>query len=233
MPTTSPVDTDSPWFQRTADECLIAFGSSDEGLSATVAEQRLQVNGSNSLPTPPRPSAPQVVLLQWRDPMTVLLTVLIGVGVVVDQVETAVLVALLVLINVALGAQQQLRARASADDLESMTTPTAKVRRDGRVQLVAASELVVGDILVLESGDVIPADARIVTSASLEVVGAPLPARARPLPRIPLRFARTIHLSVTAPASCFRTRRSRGLGSRSCSRHWNGDRDGTHRNSAQ
>lgn len=116
----------------------------------------------------------QVVLLQWRDPMTVLLTVLIVVSTLIDQVETAVLVALLVLINVSLGAQQQLKARSSVDELESMTTPTAQVRRAGRAQVVAASDLVVGDILVLEAGDVIPADARILTAASLEVVESAL-----------------------------------------------------------
>lgn len=174
MPTTTKAEADSTWFQRTADECLNAFDSSAEGLSSPVADQRLRVNGPNGLPTPPRPSAWQVVLLQWRDPMTVLLSALIVVCVLVDQIETAVLVTLLVLLNVGLGAQQQLKARASVDDLESMTTSAATVRRDDRVQVVAANDLVVGDILILEAGDVIPADARIVTSASLEVVESAL-----------------------------------------------------------
>ncbi len=174
MSATSLGEAGTPWFQRTAQDCLTAFDSSMDGLASSVADQRLRVNGPNSLPTPPRPSAWQVVVRQWRDPMTVLLTVLIAVSALVNQVETAVLVALLVVINVGMGAQQQLKARASVDDLESMTTPTAAVRREGRVQLVPAANLVVGDIIVLEAGDMVPADARILRAASLEVIESAL-----------------------------------------------------------
>lgn len=162
------------WFQREPQECLAAFDTPSDGLSSATAELRLRVNGPNTLPAPVRPTAWQVVLRQWQDPMTILLSVLIVVSALVNQVETAVLVALLVLINVGMGAHQQLKARSSVDALESMSTPTAQVRRDGRIQVVSTEVLVVGDIIVLEAGDMVPADARIIRATGLEVTESAL-----------------------------------------------------------
>ncbi len=174
--------SETPWYHLPAAETLAIFETStDTGLSTDTAEERLRVNGPNTLPSSPRPTVWQVVGKQWRDPMTVLLTILIGVCIVADQPETAVLVTLLVLINVAMGAQQEMKARASVDALESMTTPSARVRRDGRIALVPAAELVVGDILVPEAGDTLAADARVITAAGLEVIESSLTGESAPV----------------------------------------------------
>ena len=181
MPTDVQPST-TQWHHLPVAETLAIFESSAEsGLASSTAEERLRVDGANTLPAAPRPTLWQVVGKQWQDPMTVLLTVLIGVCIIADQPETAVLVTLLVLINVAMGAQQEMKARASVDALESMTTPTARVRRDVRIALVPASDLVVGDILVPEAGDTLPADARIITAAGLEVIESSLTGESAPV----------------------------------------------------
>ena len=175
--TVAPTDAASSqaWFHLPPDEAIAAFETDPEaGLSTAAAGSRLAVDGPNTLPTPPEPTAWQVVLSQWRDPMTVLLTVLIAVGVLAGQPDTAVLVALLVLLNVGMGARQELKARNSAAALESMNAPTARVRRDGRIGNISAADLVAGDIVQLEAGDLVPADARVLTSASLEAIESAL-----------------------------------------------------------
>lgn len=106
--------------------------------------------------------------------MTVLLSILIVVSVVVGQPETAILVALLVLLNVAMGSHQEYKAQASADALSSMAVPTARVKRDGVLADIPAVDLVVGDLIVVEAGDLVPADARITTSANLQVIESSL-----------------------------------------------------------
>ena len=175
---TVPEITKSPpqaWFHVPAVEAVAAFETDAEnGLSSATAASRLAVAGPNTLPTPPEPTAWQVVLSQWRDPMTVLLTILIVVGIVAGQPDTAVLVALLVLLNVGMGARQELKARSSAAALQSLNAPTARVRRDGRASDISAADLVVGDIVLLEAGDLVPADARVLTSASLEAIESSL-----------------------------------------------------------
>lgn len=173
LPATSP--SDIRWHQLTPQETLRALGTdAAAGLSDSVAANLLAANGPNTLPTTPEPTAWQVVLRQWRDPMTVLLTVLIGVSLLAGQTATAVLVVLLVLLNVGMGAHQELKARSSAAALESLNAPTARVRRSGRVLEVDAADLVVGDVLLLEAGDLVPADCRIITSASVEVIESAL-----------------------------------------------------------
>lgn len=106
--------------------------------------------------------------------MTVLLTVLIAVSALVGQPETALLVALLVLLNVAMGARQEYKAQSSADALASMAVPSARVRRDGVLTDVPAVDLVSGDLIVVEAGDLVPADARITSAANLQVIESSL-----------------------------------------------------------
>ena len=104
-----------------------------------------------------------------------------AVSLVIGQVSTAVIVGLLVLLNVVLGARQELTARASVDALSKMQVPQAKALRDGELALVAASELVPGDMVQLEAGDIVPVDGRILRSATLEVQEAALTGESAPV----------------------------------------------------
>ncbi len=164
-----------PWFAQSADEVVASVGTNSvTGLDSTVAAARLDQEGPNSLPTTPRPSIGSLIARQWRDPMTVLLTVLIAVSALVGQPETALLVALLVFLNVAMGARQEYKAQSSADALASMAVPSARVRRDGVLTDVPAVDLVSGDLIVVEAGDLVPADARITSAANLQVIESSL-----------------------------------------------------------
>lgn len=167
--------TTFPWFAQTAEQVVATLGSDPvDGLDSQTAAARLDQDGPNALPAAPRPTLGSLIARQWRDPMTVLLTVLIFVSAAVGQPETAILVGLLVLLNVAMGAHQEFKAQSSADALASMAVPTARVRRDGVITDVPAIDVVSGDLIVVEAGDLVPADARITSSANLQVVESSL-----------------------------------------------------------
>ncbi len=122
-----------------------------------------------------------IALVQLRDPMNVMLIFVTVAGLVIGEVSTALIVALLVALNVVLGSRQELKARASVDALSSMQVPQAKVLRDGSVGLVAAVDVVPGDVVQLEAGDIVPADGRIVRSATLETQEAALTGESAPV----------------------------------------------------
>ena len=92
-----------------------------------------------------------------------MLVAVTAVSFLIGEVSTGVIVALLIVVNVVLGARQELKARASVDALSKLQVPQAKVVRDGSLALVPAVEVVPGDLLQVEAGDIMPADARIVS----------------------------------------------------------------------
>ena len=113
--------------------------------------------------------------------MNIMLVAVAAVSVAIGQVSTGVIVALLILLNVVLGSRQELKARESIDALASMQVPQAKVVRDGSVELVPAVEVVPGDIVQVEAGDIVPADGRIIRSATLETQEAALTGESAPI----------------------------------------------------
>lgn len=171
-----------PWFTLSGAEVVTALGSHpEEGLSsAEVAEARSRF-GENVLPSRPPESVWAIAGRQWSDPMNIMLTIVAVISVVIGQVETAVLVALLVLLNVFLGSRQEVKARDSTRALSSLHTPSARVLRNGSVSEVSAVELVPGDIVMVEAGDLVPADGRILVSASLEVAESALTGESAPV----------------------------------------------------
>jgi Ca2+-transporting ATPase len=93
--------------------------------------------------------------------MNIMLTVVAAVSFLIGQKETALLVAFLVILNVSMGARQELKARESVAALSSLQTPSARVLRQGAVIEISAEALVPGDIVMVEAGDLVPADGRI------------------------------------------------------------------------
>ena len=111
--------------------------------------------------------------------------------------------------NVVMGSNQELKARASVEALAQLQVPTARVRRGGRVESVASTDLVPGDVVLLEAGDVVPADGRIVTSATLEIQEAALTGESAPVAKdSPDASCRARSRSATAPIWSSRTPRS-------------------------
>ncbi|HEY6426915.1 MAG TPA: cation-transporting P-type ATPase [Acidimicrobiales bacterium] len=170
------------WFAQDADAVVAELGSDAErGLTGAEAAGRLGRYGPNEIAKEKPPSVWAVAFGQVRDPMNIMLIAVTVVSLAISQFSTAVIVAFLVLLNVVLGSRQELKARASVDALSQMQVPQAKVVRDGQLALGPASTLVPGDIVQLEAGDIVPADGRIVRSATLETQEAALTGESAPV----------------------------------------------------
>jgi Ca2+-transporting ATPase len=122
-----------------------------------------------------------VALGQLRDPMNIMLVAVTVVSLLIGEVSTGLLVAGLVLLNVVLGTNQELKARASVDALSKLQVPQTRVLRDGQVSLFPAVDVVPGDVVLVEAGDIVPADGRIVLSATLETQEAALTGESAPV----------------------------------------------------
>lgn len=171
-----------PWFTQPVRDVAAALDTDlDQGLTSQEAAARLASVGANEIAGEPPPSVLQVALLQLRDPMNLMLVGVAAVSLVIGQWSTAALIAALVVLNVAVGARQELAARASIDALSQLQVPAARVVRDGTLTVVPAPELVPGDVVNLEAGDLVPADGRIARSATLEVQEAALTGESAPV----------------------------------------------------
>ena len=153
----------------------------EAGLTSAEAVARLAQYGPNEISKEAPPSIWAVAAEQLRDPMNIMLIAVVAVSFVIGQVSTGVIVGLLILLNVVLGTRQELKARASIDALANLQVPQAKVVRDGSVTLVPAVDVVPGDLVDVEAGDVVPADGRIVHSATLETQEAALTGESAPV----------------------------------------------------
>ena len=139
--------------------------------------------GPNRIAREKPPSAWAVAVQQLRDPMNIMLVVVVAASILLGEASTAIIVGLLVLLNVVLGARQELKARASVDALAKMQVPEARVVRNGTLVILPAAELVPGDVVHLEAGDLVPADGRILRSATCETQEASLTGESAPVPK--------------------------------------------------
>jgi P-type Ca2+ transporter type 2C len=155
----------------------------DSGLSADEIERRLARYGPNELPQEPPPSVWAVALGQLSNPMNIMLLIVSVASFVIGQVATGLFVLGLVTFNVVMGSNQELKARASVDALAQLQVPHARVRRAGRVQEIGSANLVPGDVVLVEAGDLVPADGRLTSSATLEVQEAALTGESAPVPK--------------------------------------------------
>jgi Ca2+-transporting ATPase len=183
--------SDEPgWQSLSVDETAQHFDvDSGDGLDADEAERRLAEYGPNELPVEPEPSWWSLAAVQVANPMNIMLLIVAVASIVIGQLSTGLIVAALVLLNVVMGTSQELKARASVDALAELQVPTARVRRSGRTQEIDATNLVPGDIVLLEAGDLVPADGRIANSSTLEVQEASLTGESAPVPKDALPVA--------------------------------------------
>jgi P-type Ca2+ transporter type 2C len=181
---TDAADGRQPWFSRAVSDVVSALGSDEaRGLTQDEAAERLSRYGPNRIAAEKPPSAWAVALQQLRDPMNIMLVIVVGVSLLIGQASTAILVASLVLLNIVLGARQELNAQASVDALSKLQVPEAKVLRDSELIVVPAEALVPGDVAHLEAGDLVPADGRVLRSATLETQEAALTGESAPIPK--------------------------------------------------
>ncbi|MWB98941.1 cation-translocating P-type ATPase [Agromyces seonyuensis] len=180
------------WFTEEPNAVVAAVGGDrDRGLSAAEAAKRLAEHGPNSIAAEPSPSVWQVALRQLADPMNIMLVAVAIVSLLIDQLSVGILVGALVVLNLVLGTRQEMKAKASVDALAKMQIPQARVVRDGALVQVDATTLVPGDLLALEAGDIVPADGRILRSATLETQEAALTGESAPIPKDATTLERT------------------------------------------
>ncbi|KQZ83252.1 metal-transporting ATPase [Microbacterium sp. Root166] len=179
-PPTSP--SAQPWYTQDGAAVLASFGTDPErGLTDAEAARILAEHGPNAIAAEPQPSLWQVSLRQLADPMNVMLVAVAIISLFINQVSVGILVGCLVVLNVVLGAKQEMKAKASVDALAKMQIPQAKVVRGGVLLQLDATGLVPGDLVNLEAGDIVPADGRILRSATLETQEAALTGESAPI----------------------------------------------------
>jgi Ca2+-transporting ATPase len=181
-----PQSPERRWYAMAAKDAVADLDTdAQNGLTSKQAADRLSQYGPNAIAAEPAPSMWAIAFLQLKDSMNLMLVAVAIVSIVIGQFSTGILVGALVILNVVMGTQQEMKARASVDALAKMQTPQAKVIRDGSLVLIPATDLVPGDIVNLESGDLVPADGRLLKSASMETQEAALTGESAPIPKDP------------------------------------------------
>ena len=168
-------------------DVLKSVDSTAEGLSSQQAQERLAKYGPNKLKEAEKPTLFQRFVAQLKDPMLIILLVAAAVsaltGMLSGEPEWAEVMIILavVLLNAVLGVIQESKAEAAIEALQSMTAATCKVLRDGKMAVLRSTELVPGDVILLEAGDAVPADGRIIENASLQIEEAALTGESVPV----------------------------------------------------
>ena len=176
----------SELYQRTQDDILTELESSASGLSEAQAEERLERYGENKLAEAKKTTVLQRFFQQLKDPMLLILLAAAAVSAVTNALSgesfTEVFIILVVvLLNAVLGVIQESKAEAAIEALQSMTAAKCKVLRGGELKVIESSRLVPGDVVVLDAGDAVPADGRLLESASLKIEEAALTGESVPV----------------------------------------------------
>ncbi len=174
------------YYTQDAQTVLKEVKSAPEGLGPKEAADRLAKNGPNKLDEAKKESLFSRFIGQMKDPMILILLAAAAVSAVTsiyggEALTDVFIILAVVLLNAALGVYQESKAEKAIEALSSMMAPTSKVYRGGHLMNVPSSELVIGDVLALEAGDAVPADARIIESASLQVEEAALTGESVPV----------------------------------------------------
>lgn len=166
-------------YLSTPEEVFKETSSSEKGLTSEQAQKRLEENGKNRLEEGKKKSVIRRLLEQFADPMIIILIVAAAISGITAAFEggfpsDVIIILFVVILNAILGVVQESKAEKAIEALQEMAAATSKVERDGKVMQIKSEDLVVGDVIILEAGDAVPADARIIESASLKIEEAAL-----------------------------------------------------------
>lgn len=176
-------------YLKSAEEVLKDTNSTQNGITSSQAKERLEKNGANKLKEPPRDGLLKKFIKSLMDPMIIMLLAAAAVSAVTaiasnDSFTDVFIILFVVIVNTILGLVQESKAENAIDSLMEMTKATSKVIRDGVIQNIKSEDLVVGDVIVLEAGDAVPADCRILESFSMKVEEAALTGESVPVTKI-------------------------------------------------
>lgn len=162
------------FYRQTTLQVLERLHATPQGLLTTEAMERLQKNGPNELPQGKKVTLWQRIIAQFKDLMILILIVAAIVAAFAGELSDTIIILLVVVLNAAFGVFQETKAENAIDALQKMSTPTTRVRRDGQIAQLSSKELVVGDVILLEAGDIIPADVRFLKTQDVKVEEAAL-----------------------------------------------------------
>ena len=168
-------------WQKDREALLRELDSTADGLTAAEAARRLKQYGPNELQEGGRKSVLRIFLEQFADFIVIILIVAAIVSAFTGEVESTIVILAVIIMNAILGTVQTVKAAASLDSLKQMSAPTAKVVRDGQVIQIPGREVTVGDVVLLEAGDAICADGRLLECASLKCAESALTGESLPV----------------------------------------------------
>lgn len=157
------------WYQMSKEEVFNRLEVTSEGLSAEKAKELLEKNGENVLQEGKKKTALQVFLSQFADLLVIILIVAAIISLCSGNIESTMVIFAVIILNAILGTAQHIKAEKSLESLKSLSSPNAKVIRDGVKIEIPSKHVVEGDIIVLEAGDLVVADGRIINNYSLQV----------------------------------------------------------------
>lgn len=168
------------------EEVLKNYDSSEKGLTQAQADERLQKNGKNKLAEAKKETLLHRFLMQLADPMIIILIVAAVISAITSVYEhefpsDVIIIMFVVIINAILGVYQESKAEKAIEALQEIAAATSHVIRDGKTVTVHSEDIVTGDIVVLEAGDSVPADCRIIKSASMKIEEAALTGESVPV----------------------------------------------------
>ncbi|GAA0227234.1 cation-translocating P-type ATPase [Metaclostridioides mangenotii] len=163
-----------PWHSKNIDDVYKSLQTSEEGLSDAEAAKRLEKNGPNELRQKPSKKIWQMLWSQITDPMVLILIGAAAFSFILKEWTEAFVILTIVVLNAVIGIVQEKKAESSIQALRSISAPNAQVLRQGEESIIPANEIVVGDIVFLEDGSMIPADMRLIESVNLKVQEASL-----------------------------------------------------------
>ncbi len=173
MANSTPLDQkpyEELFYTKSTDEIVKHFQSDlEKGLTEMEAKIRIEMSGENRLPEPKKVSAIRMFFKQFANFMIYILLGATILSLILGDVKDAILIGIVLVINAIIGFYQEYKAEKTLASLKKMASPTAKVLREGQIREIATHRLVTGDIVILEEGDIIPADLRLTESIGLEI----------------------------------------------------------------
>ena len=157
------------YYLQTKDEVLKEFKTSTDGLSTGQAKENLAKYGKNALVEGKKKTAFQVFLEQFKDLMVIILIIAAVISAFTGDLESTLVIIAVLILNAILGTVQHVKAEKSLESLKSLSSPSAKVLRNGEKIEIDSKDVVPGDIMLLEAGDMVTADGRILDNYSLQV----------------------------------------------------------------
>lgn len=179
-------------YLESAEAVFQEVNSTENGLTSAEAAARLEKNGKNKLAEAKKDSTLKKFFDQMKDPMIIILLVAAVISAATEIIEAghfvpptdSIIILVVVLINAILGVVQENKAEKAVEALQKMSAATTKTLRDGKVESIKSEDLVVGDVILLDAGDAIPADCRIFECASMKIEEAALTGESVPVNKL-------------------------------------------------